>query len=196
MIVSNASHTTTSEITRPRTNEPGAGIMKGIVAARPLRARTLLQDTRLALTLISVLKSLETGQPVSAAFTAASNLALSAPGTFATRSRWLLVMAKLSPTFSSVMVQVVSSFSGFKPAPPSCAESAMVKQPACAAASSSSGLVPTPFSKRVLKEYCVCFSVPLSVEMVPFPDFKSPCQTADALRCMLLLLSKGILVAG
>src|SRR5216683_134345 len=97
-------------------------------------------------------------------------------------------MLKPSPTFSSVTVAVVSSFCAVRPALPSCAESAMVKQPACAAASNSSGLVPTPFSKRVLKEYCVCFSTPLSVEMVPFPSFKPPCQTADALRCMVSLL--------
>ena len=29
------------------------------------------------------------------------------------------------------------------------------------------------------------FSVPLSVEMAPLPDFRSPCQTAEALRCMI-----------
>src|SRR5271157_3413497 len=102
----------------------------------------------------------------------------------ATRSRWLLVMEKPSPTFSREMVQVVSSFVAVIPAAPSCAESAMVKQPACAAARSSSGFVPTPFSKRVPKEYWVFLSVPLSVEMEPLPDFRSPCQTAEALRCM------------
>src|SRR5712691_11559423 len=95
-------------------------------------------------------------------------------------------MVKPSPTFSRLTVAVVSSFCAVKPAPPSCAESAIVKHPACAAASSSSGLVPTPFSKRVLKEYCVCLRTPLSVEMEPLPLFKSPCQTALALRCMVL----------
>ena len=40
-----------------------------------------------AVTEISALKSFETGQPVSAALTAASNLARSAPGMCATRSR-------------------------------------------------------------------------------------------------------------
>src|SRR5882672_3481189 len=64
----------------------------------------------------------------------------------------------------------------------------MVKQPAWAAARSSSGLVPTPFSKRVLNEYCVCLSTPLSVEMEPLPDFRSPDQTAEPLRCMRDLL--------
>src|SRR5262249_29325340 len=93
-------------------------------------------------------------------------------------------MEKPSPTFSSEIVHVVSSFSATMPCPPNWAESAMVNQPACAAASSSSGFVPTPLSKRVLKEYCVCFRTPLSVEIAPLPVFKSPCQTAEALRCI------------
>src|ERR1700757_1668726 len=76
------------------------------------------------------------------------------------------------------------------PAPPSCAESAMVKQLACAAASSSSGLVPMPLSNREWKEYGVCFRTLLSVERVPLPAFRSPCQTADALRCMIFFLQK------
>src|ERR1017187_10613396 len=71
---------------------------------------------------------------------------------------------------------------GVKPALPSSAENAIEKQPACAAAMSSSGFVPAPFSKRVLNEYCAALSVPLSVEILPLPDFKSPAQTADALR--------------
>src|SRR6202048_4422648 len=137
-------------------------------------ALVVVQDCRPGLTVISALKSFETGQPVSAALTAASNLALSAPGMFATRSRWLLVMEKPSPTLASVMVAVVSSFCAVMPALPSCADSAMVKHPACAAAHNYSGFVPTPFSKRVLKEYWACFNTPLSVDMDPLPDFKSP----------------------
>jgi hypothetical protein len=27
--------------------------------------------------------------------------------------------------------------------------------------------------------------VPLSVEIAPLPDFRSPCQTAEALRCIM-----------
>src|SRR5439155_25479960 len=52
---------------------------------------------------------------------------------------------------------------------------------------SSSGFVPMPFSKRVLKEYGVSLSTPLSLEMVPLPSFKPPRQTADALRFMFAL---------
>src|SRR5437867_5045755 len=97
-------------------------------------------------------------------------------------------MAKPSATLSRETVAVVSSRCAIIPALPSCAESAMVKQPAWAAARSSSGLVPTPFSKRVLKEYCVCLRTPLSVEREPLPSFRPPCHTADALRCMISLL--------
>src|ERR1700684_2819407 len=142
-------------------------------------------DSSRAFTVISALNSFDTGHPVSAFFTAWSNFALSAPGTFASRSRWLFVMLNPSPTFSSEIVAVVSILSAFRPTAPSCSESAIVKQPACAAASNSSGFVPTPFSNRVLKEYCVCFSVPLSVEIVPLPVFRSPCHTALALRCIV-----------
>src|SRR6266566_3233321 len=86
------------------------------------------------------------------------------------------------------MVAVAASFSGLKPTLPNCEETAIAKHAACAAARSSSGLVPMPFSNLVLNEYCVCFSTPLSVEIEPFPSFKPPCQTADALRCMGSLL--------
>jgi hypothetical protein len=60
----------------------------------------------------------------------------------------------------------------------------MVKQPACAAAMSSSGLVPFSFSNRVLKEYGVSASTPESVERLPLPARPVPRQTAFALRIM------------
>src|SRR5476651_2128431 len=85
-------------------------------------------------------------------------------------------------SISNVMVAVVLMDVGVKPALPSSAENAIEKQPACAAAINSSGFVPTPFSKRVPKEYCDCLSTPLSVEIAPFPSFKLPRQIADALR--------------
>ena len=55
-------------------------------------------------------------------------------------------------TLSSVTVQVVRREAGTRFALPSSADSAIVKQPACAAATSSSGLVPFTFSNRVEKE--------------------------------------------
>src|SRR5262245_58448216 len=52
---------------------------------------------------------------------------------------------------------------------------------------SSSGLVPMPFSKRVLKEYWVSLSTPLSLEMLPLPSFSPPRQIADAFRFIVSL---------
>src|SRR5271163_1363742 len=60
----------------------------------------------------------------------------------------------------------------------------MVKQPACAAAISSSGLVPTPLSKREPNEYWVSLRVVLWVVMLPLPSLSPPCQMALAVRSM------------
>src|SRR5204863_5674429 len=56
--------------------------------------------------------------------------------------------------------------------------------PACAAAMSSSGLVPLPCSKRVENEYWALASTPLAVEITPCPSFNPPCQRAEADRFM------------
>jgi hypothetical protein len=73
-------------------------------------------------------------------------------------------MRKPWPSGSSVTAASVASSVGVYP--PACnpKASAMVKQPACAAAISSSGLVPFSFSNRVLKEYGVSANTPESVE--------------------------------
>jgi len=63
---------------------------------------------------------------------------------------------------------------------PSIKDKAIEKQPAWAAAISSSGLVPGPFSKRDLKPYGASFKTPVSVEIVPPPSLMPPFQTADA----------------
>src|ERR1700730_2507302 len=60
----------------------------------------------------------------------------------------------------------------------------MVKQPAWAAATSSSVFVPLSLSNRVLKEYGAFSRAPDSVEMSPVPDRPFPRQTATALRIM------------
>src|SRR4029077_20887102 len=65
----------------------------------------------------------------------------------------------------------------------------MVKQPACAAAISSSGLVPFSFSNLVLKEYGVSASTPESVERFPLPARPVPRRTAFALPIMLHILA-------
>ena len=80
------------------------------------------------------------------------NFLASMPGTFAVICRSTVVMVQLPDTCSSVRLALVESLSGVKPARPSAAAVAIVKHPACAAAISSSGLVPTPFSNRVVNE--------------------------------------------
>ena len=56
----------------------------------------------------------------------------------------------------------------------------MLKHEACAAAISSSGFVPLPFSKRDGTEYGTSCSTPLPVEVLPEPRNKSPLQCAVA----------------
>ena len=92
--------------------------------------------------------------------------------------RWDLV----TEPFSNVISHLVSRFSGVNPASPKTKLSFIVKQPACAAATNSSGFVPTPSAKRELNEYCVLFNTVLAVVNVPLPSFPEPFQTAVALR--------------
>src|SRR5262245_56926133 len=94
----------------------------------------------------------------------------------------MAVTVKPASVFSRVAVAVVSMRSALRLASPSRADSAMEKQLACAVAISSSGLVPGALSKRCAKLYGVSRSTPLSVESVPLPSFRPPCQTAEPLR--------------
>src|SRR5215217_1300208 len=91
-----------------------------------------------------VLSKREIGQPAFAPSVALSQAAWSAFGTLPLTSSKIFVTVQPASSFSKVTVAVVSSFSGTKPAFPNCPDKAMVKQPACAAAISSSGLVPLP----------------------------------------------------
>jgi len=108
------------------------------------------------------------------------NASCEAPGTWATRSRWDSVTPQPPPFFSRETAAVVRRLFAVRPAFPSSADSAIVKQPACAAATSSSGFVPFSPSKRVENEYGVCDSTPLSVVSDPFPVLRSPCHCAVA----------------
>src|SRR5439155_282265 len=65
-------------------------------------------------------------------------------------------------------------------------DSAMEKQPAWAAAMSSSGLVPVPLSKRDANEYCPSKAPPPN-RIVPFPDGRSPSHCASEVRTGILL---------
>src|SRR3954468_4871583 len=91
-------------------------------------------------------------------------------------------------SFSIVRVAAVLMLSAVRFAAPSCPDKAIEKQAACAAAISSSGLVPGVSSKRVVNEYGVLESTPLVEETDPLPSFSPPFQTALALRCILALL--------
>src|SRR5919108_189047 len=90
----------------------------------------------------------DTGQPSLAAWACCWNSSWSIPGTLARERSRMCVIAKPSPTWSSWTVASVSTLSGSWPACPSPADSAIEKQPAWAAAISSSGFVPSPSSKR------------------------------------------------
>src|ERR1700677_2551329 len=97
--------------------------------------------------------SFEIGQPALASAAALSNASLVAPGTLAVVVSAILVMANPPSVLASVTAAWVSILSGVKPAPPSCAPSAIEKQLACAAAISSSGVVPEAApSNRVANE--------------------------------------------
>src|SRR6185437_15252092 len=142
------------------------------------------QSTSRASMPMRAFNTFETGQPCSACFATSRNLALSAPEMRALTSRCDEVISKPSPIFSSVTVAEVSIESGSMPALPSSSDSAIEKQAACAAAMSSSGLVPLSPSKREPTEYPSASSAPLAVLIVPRPSLKPPFQVADPLLCM------------
>src|SRR6266850_4534045 len=129
---------------------------------------------------IFVLSSREMGHPAFASAAAFSTAALSALGTLAVDSRRLSVTAKPLSVFSNVTEQVVLIHSGFRLALPSSAENAMEKHEECAAAMSSSGLVPGAFSKRCVHEYGIFLNTPLSEVNVPLPLLRSPFHWAEA----------------
>src|SRR5947208_1848611 len=146
------------------------------------------QPSSFAAIVIFAFNRREMGQPAFVVCAAASNRARSAPGTFATTSRWISVTVQPASSRSIVKAAAVAIESGVRPPWPNSADSAIEKQPACAAAINSSGFVPRPFSKRVLNEYCVSARTPLCVERVPLPSFNPPRQTADAVRFIILRL--------
>src|SRR5438552_18106428 len=85
-------------------------------------------------------------------------------------------------SFSRVRLAVVLMLSGVRLAVPNCAESAMEKHAACAAAISSSGFVPGVFSNRVVTDYGVLDTTPLVAETEPLPSIIPPIHTARASR--------------
>src|SRR5690606_9976604 len=122
-----------------------------------------------------------TGQFCFAASAYSRNVASSIPGTRPCVASSTRVIAKPSPAFSRCTLAVVSIRSGWSPARDSPAESAIEKQPACAAASSSSGFVPCPSSKRDANEYGPSYA-PLCIRILPCPSLNVPDHSAVADR--------------
>ena len=128
----------------------------------------------------------EMGQLAFASATAASNCSWVMPGIFADTVKWDSVMAPAAG--SKVMSHFVLISSAVKPAAPNTKLSFILKHPACAAATNSSGLVPTPSAKRLLKEYCVLLSVVLCVVRLPLPSLPVPFHTAVAFLLIIMFL--------
>src|SRR6185312_12508922 len=165
-----------------RSGRTGVGPVAPRWGVLPAYASSFLSSVILAF------RSFDTGQPAFAFSAAVSNACWLAPGMRAVSSRCTAGITNPPPDFSSVTVAFVRMLCATRPASASCADSAIEKQPACAAAINSSGLVPGAFSKRVPNEYWVFDRTPLSVEIVPRPDLRSPFHMADALRFMMLPL--------
>ena len=133
------------------------------------------------------LSARETTQPALALEAISENCAAEMFGTWARVVRWTAVIVGLASTVSIVRRASVSIAVAVNPALLSVNDSAIVKQPACAAAMSSSGLVPLASPNRVLNPYGVSASSPLAgVASVPVPVFRSPCQWAVAKRVMAM----------
>src|ERR1700722_14717053 len=108
--------------------------------------------SNLASMVIFAFRTFDTGHPFSAPSAYFWKVAASAPGTLPTTSRWLAVIVQPESSFSMVNVTLVLILSGGSFAPSNCADSAMEKQAACAAAINSSGFVPGAFSNLVVNE--------------------------------------------
>src|SRR5215470_934918 len=150
----------------------------------PLPGPSIWPYSSFAFIVIFAFNTFETGHPFSAASAYFWKVAASAPGTLPTTSMWLAVIVQPESSFSIVSVTLVEMLSGVRFAVPNCADNAIEKHPACAAAISSSGFVPGAFSNLVVNEYGVLFSTPPGAEIDPLPSFNPPFQTALALRCM------------
>src|SRR4051812_48222600 len=101
---------------------------------------------------IAALSTFETGQFFSASPAIRAKPESSRLGTLPRKVRADLLILNPWPSGSSVTAASVESSVGSSPAACRPNANAMVKQPACAAAISSSGFVPFSLSKRVLNE--------------------------------------------
>src|SRR5688572_11160451 len=99
-------------------------------------------------------------------------------GTSASVSSSISVIRGPSPKWTFALVRTCT---GGKPAFVRTEARYIEKQPACAAPTSSSGLVPVPSSKREANVYAPS-KAPLPTFIVPLPSLSVPFHTADALR--------------
>src|SRR5690606_31557452 len=137
-------------------------------------------EIKLASKVILRLSALLTGQCSLAAFAHSINLSLSIFGIRAFKVKCEPVSSNLSA--SIVTSEVASNESGVYPSLPKIKLRDITKHPACAAASNSSGLVPLPSPKRVLKEYWLLSRTLLCVVIFPLPSLIEPFHTAFAVR--------------
>src|SRR6185503_14160016 len=112
--------------------------------------------------------------------------ASSTSGISASVSSSICVIVNASPTFSSLTLASVWIRFAVMPARESAAVIAIVKQPACAAPSNSSGLVAaSPSSNRDLNEYGPS-KAPLPTFNLPLPWARFPSHSASAFRVGIL----------
>src|SRR5262245_20395149 len=133
-----------------------------------------------ALSVIEAFSTLDTGQFALASSASFTNSSPERPGTLPCVVSAIVAMRQPPPSCSMVRSALVCSVSGGCPAPLRRNASAIVKQPACAAAMSSSGLVPLPSPNRAVNEYGVSASVPLWVVRAPRPSLPEPLHAAVA----------------
>src|SRR5512142_766760 len=149
-----------------------------------------------AVTDIGILSAAETGQPSFAPSAALRKAASSIPGTVPFTSSALERTSNPPPFLGpNSTTQLVSSHvEGWPPCASAC-DSAIEKQLACAAASSSSGVVvlpPAPLSVRAFQESPASRNVPLAALVLPLPDMRSPSHCAVARLCMRGPFGEGV----
>ncbi len=137
----------------------------------------------------------DTGHPSLAVSAAFWKPATSKPGTRPRTDR-ALDMTRNPPSIrSKVTAALTRSRSAGVPDVANPCDKAIAKQQACAAASSSSGLVLPPGSSSVREAHVTGSSVNrllLPAETVPLPFMRSPSHTAEARRIAAIFLSPSV----
>src|SRR6188508_443347 len=119
-----------------------AAAITGVLAVTAFGAGEVHDDSLADIVIGVAARAREIGQPFLAASASVWNCVASTFGTLPSTSRWMFVIVQPGSCFSMLTVATVLSSVGSKPAFVSWKLSAIVKQPACAAAISSSGFVP------------------------------------------------------